>query len=168
MIELIDPSIFWALGSALSGNLTGKVSATTKDRQFWKIFGVSAPTCSKVWNLCVPELPEGVSPVHLLWTLYFLKQYGLEEVNAAFAQCDEKTFRKWCWIMIKTIAELELVRKFACFSIVHGVLSHYVFLLHVVDCFIYFLYLFLHATAPLGEQVHWGQWQPVPCLSGWD
>ena len=114
MIQLIDPSVFWALGSALSGNLAGRGSATTKERRFRKIFGVCAETCCKVWNLCVPDLPETTSPVHLLWTLYFLKQYGLEEVNSAFAQCDEKTFRKWCWIMIKTIAELDLVRKFVC------------------------------------------------------
>jgi hypothetical protein len=125
MIQLIDASVFWALGSTLSGNLSGKISAKTKDRRFRKIFGVCAETCCKVRNLCVPDLPEKTSPLHLLWTLYFLKQYGLEEFNSAFAQCDEKTFRKWCWIMIKTIAELDLVRKFVCCAIIVHCVRHF-------------------------------------------
>jgi hypothetical protein len=38
---------------------------------------------------------RGASPVHLLWTLMFMKLYYADEVNAFIAQVDENTFRKW-------------------------------------------------------------------------
>ena len=174
MMEFIDPKVFWLLGATLSGNLSDQVSETSRLRRFRKIFGISAVTCSQVWKLCVPELPQGAGPLHLLWTLYFLKQYGVEEVNSAFAQCDEKTFRKWCWIMIQALAELELVRKSACYycsftmSFLTTCFFYFIFILTFIFIFSLFALLLYYATDPLGEQVHSGQWQPVPCLSGWD
>jgi hypothetical protein len=109
-VPIIYPAVFWTLATSLVYTLSGKISVKTKERRFKKIFGVNANICAKLWKLCVPLLPPSTRPVHLLWALYFLKQYSMEEVNAAFAKCDEKTFRKWCWIVIDTLATLDLVR----------------------------------------------------------
>jgi hypothetical protein len=106
--------VFWNLAASLVPSLSSNVSARTKGRRFRALFGVSAVTCSRVWHHVKPSLPGCASPKHLLWTLYFLKQYGHEEANANFAGCDEKTFRKWCWLVIKTIADLDLVSAMPC------------------------------------------------------
>ena len=100
---------FSALAAEMSQTLGSDTARTTRIRRFKKVFGVSALICEKVWKAALPHLPCSASPLHLLWTLFFLKQYGLEEVNAAFAKCDEKTYRKWCWEIIDVLAELELV-----------------------------------------------------------
>ena len=47
-------------------------------------------------------------PQHLLWALMFLKMYASTSVNASFARCDEKTFRKWCWKVIEALSSLAL------------------------------------------------------------
>ena len=52
-------------------------------------------------------MKEEVEPIHLLWTLMFLKGYHKESVNSAIAEVDEKTFRKWVWILIPEISYLE-------------------------------------------------------------
>jgi hypothetical protein len=59
-----------------------RTSARTKARRYQALFGVSAATCSRLWALVKPSLPSSAGPRHLLWTLYFLKQHGHEEVNA--------------------------------------------------------------------------------------
>ena len=105
----VHATVFSALAAEMSKTLGSNTARATRERRFKKIFGVSALICAKVWEAVVPHLPCSASPVHLLWTLYFLKHYGLVEVNAAFAKCDEKTYRKWCWKTINALAELELM-----------------------------------------------------------
>ena len=56
---------------------------------------------------CAGRCPH---PKHLLWSLLFLKIYGVEEVHAARVGCDEKTFRKWAWLYAEAVAKLD--RKF--------------------------------------------------------
>jgi hypothetical protein len=104
-----DATVFAAIAESLVQNLQGRASEKTRQRRFKKIFGVGPETCSRLWALILPLVPPTSNPVHLLWSLFFLKQYGLEKVNAAFARCNEKTYRKWCWIVIKALSELELV-----------------------------------------------------------
>jgi hypothetical protein len=105
----IEPAVFWTFAATLVATLSANISIKTKERRFKEFFGINAEICAKLWTLCLPLLPESASPVHLLWALYFLKQYNTEGVSASFANCDEKTFRKWCWIMIDILAMLELV-----------------------------------------------------------
>jgi hypothetical protein len=107
----VNAIVFSALAADLSKTLGYNTARATRQRRFKKVFGVNALICAKVWDAVLPHLPCSASPVHLLWTLYFLRQYGLEEVNAAFAKSDEKTYRKWCWEIINAIAQLELVSK---------------------------------------------------------
>lgn len=63
-------------------------------RRFKSFFGVSPSICAKTWNLIKSKLPSDCQPIHLLWTLLFLKCYNTESVNHSIAGCDEKTFRK--------------------------------------------------------------------------
>lgn len=80
------------------------------ERKFLAFFGTTAFVCALLWAMLLPQLPDlpsNVHPKHLLWALIFLKQYNIEEVNAKLAACDEKTFRKWVWLFVEMIAELE-------------------------------------------------------------
>ena len=41
--------------------------------------------------------------------LKLLRTYNVEEVNAQFFKCDEKTFRQWSHYMLEGIAKLDRV-----------------------------------------------------------
>ena len=110
MVE-VDELVFETLASAIMASLAITVSLPTKQRRFRAFFGTTASICSRLWSLCSHILiAEGAMPVHLLWALMFLKQYNTEEVNASMAGCDEKTFRRWCWLVVHVLADIELVR----------------------------------------------------------
>lgn len=118
MKPLVEASVFKTLAANLAPTLLRSDNAlTTRKRRFKVLFGVSPVICAKVWTALIPSLPASASPLHLLWTLYFLKQYGKEEVNASFAQTTEKTYRKWCWTIIQKIAELQLVSQKTALSL---------------------------------------------------
>ena len=59
------------------------------------------------------SMPNGVHPHHLLWALMFLKLYCAESVLCMLASGengqvpDEKTFRKWCWLFVEVISDLQ-------------------------------------------------------------
>lgn len=84
-------------------------SNTLRDRRYRSIFGVSAHVTSIIWNIMIPTINLFARPIHLLWTLYFLKQYSTEHNNAYVWNCTEKTFRKWCWYFIEKISNFKLV-----------------------------------------------------------
>jgi hypothetical protein len=46
-------------------------------------------------------------PKHLLWALMFLKSYDTEMNIASRLRVDEKTYRKWLWIILPWIATLK-------------------------------------------------------------
>jgi hypothetical protein len=122
MNRAVGSEVFTTLAAMLvpSSFAPDRSSARTKARRYKALFGVSAATCSRLWALVKPSSPSSAGSRHLLWTLYFLKQYSHEEVNAAFCQCDEKTFRKWSWMVMQVLADLELVSESvsvcACFA----------------------------------------------------
>ena len=43
----------------------------------------------------------------MMWVLMFLKMYGKESAMSSMAGVDEKTYRKWVWIFVFKIADLE-------------------------------------------------------------
>ena len=45
----------------------------------------------------------------MLWTLLFLKVYASENVLCKICACDEKTLRKWVWMMLDEMARLDVV-----------------------------------------------------------
>lgn len=108
-------SLFWDLGSNLINN-DKHSNINTGMRRFRSSFGVSPLICEKSWNLLNGKRPRGSKPVHLLWTFLFLKQYNSEHVNHSIVKADEKTFRKWVWIFIYLLAELDVVNSVYYYS----------------------------------------------------
>lgn len=78
-------------------------------RRFKTFYGVSPKICCILWTLLETRDPESCEPKHLFWTLHFLKQYHTETVNRAIFKTDEKTFRKYVWLLIDLLADLEVV-----------------------------------------------------------
>lgn len=106
--QILEPSIFWNLGHKYSGHNVSN-NENVGRRRFVAMFGVTHTICSEIWNAIQYNLPNGKSPAHLLWALLFLKNYSIEEINCAILKCDEKTFRKWVWIVIDIISRLRWV-----------------------------------------------------------
>jgi len=46
---------------------------------------------------------------HLLWSFLFLKTYDPEKVLSVACGVDEKTYRKWVWLVLDLLGELDLV-----------------------------------------------------------
>jgi hypothetical protein len=105
---MLNQSDFWKLGHELTGHCTSS-SDIVGNRKFRAFFGVSPLVCTKVWNMLRYRIPFGGKPKHLLWTLLFLKCNNIGENNVAIAKVDGKTFRKWVWVFVKMIANLNIV-----------------------------------------------------------
>jgi len=77
-------------------------------RLFRSNFGVSPRTMQKCWTLLLMHAASSkIKPKHLLWTCLFLKTYGKECTHCSICQCDPKTFRRWIWIVVRAISNLE-------------------------------------------------------------
>ena len=84
----------------------------TFKRRVRSYFRTSPSICVKIWEKIDPynAIEYGrVEFKHLLWALMFMKIYSSENILASLAGCDEKTFRKWVWIFIHEIANLEFL-----------------------------------------------------------
>jgi hypothetical protein len=86
---------------------------TANVMRFKSHFGTSPGVCSYIWSLIYPSLHRnheccGVQFFHLLWGLMFLKVYETDSVLAGIVGgIDEKTFRKWKWIIVKALSTLK-------------------------------------------------------------
>ena len=87
----------------------------TEDRLFREFFGTSAVIALITWNLLSTHqmLPEGSKIKHLLWSLFWMKQYPTEGVATATVggsrgKIDPKTFRKWVKPFVLAIADLHV------------------------------------------------------------
>lgn len=105
---MLAPEIFQRLGFELIKQKQNN-SLGIGQRRFRAMFGVSYIHCSIIWTHIYDDLPGGACPVHLLWTLMFLKCYNTEEVNRSLIDADEKTIRKWIWIFIDQISKIRVV-----------------------------------------------------------
>jgi len=102
---------FHDLGFDLMGKQPGN-SLMVKMRRFVGHFGVNWHICASLWVLMLPLIDSeaiynGIKPLYLLWALHFMKVYGTESVNAATKKCDKKTHRKWVWLVVEALAQLE-------------------------------------------------------------
>jgi len=81
------------------------------NRRFASFFVIPQYVVSELWGLLTDQgnLPQGFRPIHLLWTLCFLKLYSPEVAMATLLGCHEDTMRKWVWVGIHLIKELDLV-----------------------------------------------------------
>ena len=89
-----------------------KKSFHTFFRQFRSHFGTTPTVCLIIWERLDPyenirPIHKGVKLKHLLWALLFMKIYGTEHFHSSLTGVDEKTFRKWSWIFVDAIADLE-------------------------------------------------------------
>lgn len=82
-------------------------------RKFRSHYGVSVKVMTKTWNSLVLQnlLPSLAEPKHILWMCAFLKTYTTETLYATLYKVEEKTFRKWIWIMLGAVAKLEIVSR---------------------------------------------------------
>ena len=88
----------------------GSKACLTFNRRFRSHFGTTTSICVTIWEKTDPynAIEYGrVEFKHLLWALMFMKIYTSENILASLAGCDEKTFRKWVWLFIDAIANLE-------------------------------------------------------------
>ena len=80
-------------------------------RRFRSWFGTDPLIVHLIWKIlyesCWLFKAYSVKPIHLLWSLHFLKNYETESENASIYGCvDEKTVRKWVWFYVQGISEL--------------------------------------------------------------
>jgi hypothetical protein len=107
---------FEALARDIQNRATHRVgAATTETRHFREFFGTIVLVVEKVWELLERDslLPEGGRPKHLLWALHFMKVYpkqtspGCSAVGASAGAVNPKTHRKWVWVYIDAVANLD-------------------------------------------------------------
>jgi hypothetical protein len=105
----IKPSAFVYIAKKALHRTETDRSFDKEYRRFRAHFGSSPSTCAILWKKLVDhgDLPQGRQPVHLLWALYFLNRYEIEEVAAATFGVDEETYRKWSWKLVVAIAKLK-------------------------------------------------------------
>jgi len=110
---MFQPEAFLTIGKELMLRFTVVVLAADLTR-FRSMFGTSPENCARLWKMIDPfaSMPNGVHPRHLLWALMFLKLYCAESVLCTLAggkngAVDEKTFRKWCWLFVESISDMQ-------------------------------------------------------------
>lgn len=98
------------------GNIYTKSSLTRSEtialRRFKSFFGVTPSVCLIIWKKLTSNLPVDAEPKHLLWSLSFLKQYCDEHNTRSIFRCDEKTIRKWTWVFVSLLSNMNVVKLF--------------------------------------------------------
>ena len=84
-------------------------SSLSEERRFHALFGVSPFLCSILWKRLGEKKSNSNEPVHLLWSLMFLKVYASEDVLSALAGVTRKTYRKWVWDYVEKLSFLNEV-----------------------------------------------------------
>ena len=114
----LDADEFEALGRAVA-KYEYSNSEKVKTRRFKAEFGVAPDVLVDVWDLLLESRflrrklrftamrCRSPNPEHMLWALMLLKQYSLTSSLAKNVRVDEKTFRKWSWIYLESMAELD-------------------------------------------------------------
>jgi len=89
---------------------------------FRSVFGIWDCEAAYLWNvLDEPNQKrlhhlQGWRPKCLLDGLHFLKTHGTESATATFCGRDEKTLRKWNWLVAAALASQDWVRCYHCYS----------------------------------------------------
>ena len=79
---------------------------------FNSLFGVTPFVCGVTWFLLInnQHINTNIEPVHLLWSLFFMKNYVKEEVlRAQFNNPDKKIIRDRMWNIIDKISRLSSI-----------------------------------------------------------
>jgi hypothetical protein len=77
--------------------------------KFSSVFGTTPSMCVVIWKrlLRSERFKCHTSPIHLLWTLLFLKTYGKASIMSTIVEADEKTIRKWVWHIAELIVDMD-------------------------------------------------------------
>jgi hypothetical protein len=80
--------------------------------KFNRLFGIKSTVTALVWNVIEHRglvTDRNRCPKHLLWALLFMKNYQTESVATSMCKCDGKTFRKWVWLYVGYLSNLDMV-----------------------------------------------------------
>lgn len=113
MVMTLSASVFETAGSAIMRR-EADLSRSTGSRKvflrrFKGFFGAPPVVVSAMWRRLT--YPERALPCHLLWAFLLLKSYANEHQCAALCAVDEKTFRKWSWLFVRSMARAKIVRR---------------------------------------------------------
>lgn len=86
-------------------------------RQFRSQFGVPPRITHDIWMKIRPQLESNVQPLHLLIACHFLASYTPENSACTLFNVSEKTYHKWAWYFITTLANTHIVRSLYIFFI---------------------------------------------------
>ena len=105
----MDASSFLKLGLSFSEAARSDRSHATQNQRFKALCGVHPTVSAIVWGELKRSMlvEDACKPKHLLWVLIFLKTYSTESSLAVAIGADEKTLRKWIFIIIYAISDLE-------------------------------------------------------------
>ena len=102
----ISPLRFFQIAAEMFGFDTKYTAA--RHKHFGDTFGASPVVVAILWEkITTMDLaPLNSMPIHLLWSLFFMKIYQTNKVMATFAGASVPTFTKWVWDFIFAIAKL--------------------------------------------------------------
>ncbi len=101
---------FYKPGSVIDVTKMNTRISESRHRTFKSLFGCTPEVLHACWRLLIQHTDikkTKAQPIHLLWCCLFLKEYGKESIHSMTARTTEKTFRKWTWLMIHFISDLE-------------------------------------------------------------
>ena len=78
---------------------------------FSSMYGMTVEQFIILWSIIYQQM--NIDPYfdihHLLWTLYFIKQYSSRDVMSILFRVSNNTLTKWIWYTLQIIADLEIV-----------------------------------------------------------
>lgn len=107
---MITPADFLALGTRIINK--GDTGRRRNELPvFLSHFGTNPDVCADLWSLLITsdyiiDFSVKILPKHLFFGLHRLWCNETETRSAKFFQVDEKTFRKWSWIIINATSQL--------------------------------------------------------------
>ena len=76
---------------------------------FKAFFGVTPHVCSIIWKMINRKAQFFLKKKHLLWALYFLRQYGTYNNMKVIFGASRVTISKYLWKTIDLLAEMQVV-----------------------------------------------------------
>jgi hypothetical protein len=98
----LHPLQFLLLARRVSNKIFQGRHIGASNQEFRLHFGVPPVICSDVWRL--GRFQAGTRPVVILWACLFMFTYMTEVILCSMLGVAAKTFRKWVWPVIHSIA----------------------------------------------------------------
>lgn len=162
-MHLPSRSEFESLGFSFMRREHCRAGTKTRKRRFKSWFGAEPVFVAIIWR----KLQESgwldyagrrPNPVHLLWSLNWMKSYNTEDIGAGLAGVDEKTYREKVWFYLEGMARLDatIVR----LSSLDGCWCHSCFQIRRIVS----LTVFLSLADSVGQSLHWINWTAMSCV----